>query len=325
MEENPSKADPAVALSLVVPVYNEQETLPYSHARLINALMSSAPLAGLRIEIIYVNDGSKDESARILREFVKSESIDSRMKIRAVMFSRNFGHSAAVLAGLEAAVGEKVCIIDADLQDPPELIGEMFQKCGVDADVVYGQRVSRDGETWAKRMTAWLFYRTIQALAGFVIPKDTGDFRVMTKEVRDALTQCSEQEPFLRGLVAWVGFRQQAFPYQRQSRKFGETKYPWRRMFRFAFNAILSFSQWPLRLCVMLGAGGLALSLILSAWALTRHLQGATVAGWTSLLIVFLFLQSLVLFMLGVVSLYVGVIHKGVQARPRYILAKNIE
>jgi len=238
-------------LSIVVPVFNEEQTLSYSFERLNKVAEDLRPRYDA-IELVFVNDGSRDKTATIMRA-LKSAVAD----IRVLHFSRNFGHSAAVFAGLEASNGDHVAIIDADLQDPPEIIGQMLEGLNTGADVVYGQRIERKDETWFKKTTAWAFYRLLDRLAGTDIPKDAGDFRVMTREVVDAVLSCHESDPFLRGLVAWVGFEQRPFPYSRDGRKYGTTKYPFSKMLKFGLTAIVNFSEAPLRAAFYFGAAGL--------------------------------------------------------------------
>jgi dolichol-phosphate mannosyltransferase len=303
-------------LSLIVPVYNEEETLPFTHERLV--ALSKAPGMAVRLQIVYVDDGSKDGSPMILERLALS--VSERVEIRVVHFARNFGHSAAVTAGLAECTGDMIGIIDADLQDPPELIPGMVALIEQGWDVVYGQRTARRGETLAKRFTAWSFYRILGVLTGVEIPRDTGDFRVITREVRDALLECRDQEPFLRGLVAWVGFQQKALPYVRDPRRYGSTKYPFRKMVRFASNAVLSFSSAPLRVATHLGVVGLVLSLLIGAWALWTKLSGRAVSGWTSMLDGMLVGQSFILLCLGFIGSYTSRIYTQVQGRPRYIV-----
>lgn len=308
--------------SLVVPVFNEEQTMPHTHERLL-AVLGAAEMSRLGdIEIIYVNDGSRDGTSEILHGFARSST--PGVQVRVLEFSRNFGHSAAVLAGVEQSKGELIGIIDADLQDPPELLPKMIAEITQQKyDVVFGQRERRLNESFTKRFTAFLFYRILSGMTGVSIPKDTGDFRVMTREVAEAVLSCREQEPFLRGLVAWVGFRQKAFPYVREGRKYGETKYPFRKMVRFASLALLSFSSMPLRLAFYLGGLGLLASFGIGIWALVVWLNDFAIPGWTSLLIGFLIGQSLTLLMVGVVSVYVGRVYSESQARPRYILRRR--
>lgn len=302
---------------IVVPAYNEEETLKYAHARLITTITPGIGRLFEECKILYVNDGSRDRTGEILTEIVDSYGL---IQSAYLEFSKNFGHSAAVLAGLENGIGDLYCIIDADLQDPPELIIKMCEELLAGYDVVYGRRSVRHGETLFKRVTAWGFYRILNSITGIEFPRDTGDFRVMTREVRDAVLQCREHDPFLRGLVAWVGFRQKAFYYEREPRQFGETKYTFRKMSKFAVTAILAFSTRPMRAALYLGSAGLFISYGITAWALWQWFSGHTIQGWTSLLIFITFSQSLTLLMVGLVGLYVGNIHTAVQQRPRYLL-----
>lgn len=308
-------------LSLVIPVFNEEEALAHTCARL-GEVAERLKTNGLvsRVEFVFVNDGSRDQSERAL-EAAKPALTNATTTVEVLHFSRNFGHSAAVFAGLNRASGEIIGIIDADLQDPPELLGDMLEAMrATDADVVYGQRRARAGETLFKRLTAWAFYRAIGALSGVDIPRDTGDFRIMTREVTDQVRALEEREPFLRGLVAWIGFKQVAFPYDRQARAYGVTKYPLRKMFAFAGNAIMSFSLFPLRLATYLGLVGIALSATLAGYAIFRYVNGQVVPGWASLVLSFAFGQSITLFLIGIVGYYIGQIHLSQQRRPRYIL-----
>lgn len=306
-------------LSVVVPVYNEEESLEHSHQRLINILNHQNFKGVDKFELIYVNDGSKDNSTAIIRKLIK-ENPNMDISISTILFSRNFGHSNAVFAGLDSCKGDYIVIIDADLQDPPEIVPEMFLELKNGFDVIYGQRSTREGETFAKKMTAWLFYRFLNAIVGVDIPKDTGDFRIITREVCDALVTCREHNPFLRGLVAWLGFRQKAFAYNRQSRKFGVTKYPFSKMLKFASHAIISFSNLPLRISIYLGFSSLFVCVGLILWSLYVHFSGHPIPGWTSILVIFLFSQTIILFILGMIGLYVGQIHLSVQNRPKYII-----
>jgi glycosyltransferase involved in cell wall biosynthesis len=306
-------------LSIVVPVYNEEKTLSYTHERLVK--LATAHNLPPRLEIIYIDDGSRDGTPLILDHFqaTATDAVD----IKVIHFARNFGHSAAVTAGLTDSTGDLITIIDADLQDPPELIPEMVALIKSGWDVVYGQRSARLGETRPKRLTAWLFYRILNLLTGVEIPRDTGDFRVITREVRDALLLCHDQEPFLRGLVAWVGFQQKAFPYVRDPRRHGTTKYPFSKMVRFASNAILSFSSSPLQIATHTGLVGMVLSVIIGLWALWAKLSGRAVSGWTSLLDGLLVGQSVTLLCIGFIGSYTARIYRQVQGRPRFIVRQR--
>jgi len=308
-------------LSIVVPLYNEEETLAYTHQRLARLCLSEKLSDICKIEIIYVDDGSEDSSPEILKAIINSNT--PALEARHIRFSRNFGHSAAVFAGLEFAKGDVIAIIDADLQDPPELIPLMYEQLCKGADVIYGQRITRESETPIKRLTAWLFYRVLALLTGVNIPKDTGDFRIMVREVAEAVLSCKEHEPFLRGLVAWVGYRQRAFQYTREGRKYGTTKYPFKKMFRFAALALVSFSSLPLRLALYTGALGLILSLVFFLWAIFERVHGQTVPGWASLFVAFTFGHSMTLMLVGIVGIYIGRLHTETQGRPRYIVRRS--
>lgn len=310
------------SLAVVVPAFNEAETLRYSHERLM-ATLQQVRVAS--VEIIYVNDGSNDGSGRFFEDLIANHEplpgkAEPAVTLTYIELSRNFGHSAAVLAGLEAAKADAVAIIDADLQDPPELISGMVEELRKGWDVVFGKRQSRERESVFKRMTAWLFYRTLRLLAGFEIPADTGDFRVMTRQVRNAVLDCHETEPFLRGLVAWVGFRQRPMPYVRGGRKFGRTKYPFRKMMRLATLAILSFSVKPLRIAAWLGALGFGICVVMGLVAVVSWAQGNNVPGWTSLIVAFMTVQSLTLIIIGILGVYIGRIYSEVQRRPRHVI-----
>lgn len=310
--------------SIVVPAYNEEETLGVTCDRLTRVCADLRSRCRIdKTEVIFVDDGSRDSTAAILRaRSAESSSPEHSMKL--LRFSRNFGHSAAVFAGLENVSGDLIAIIDADLQDPPELLVEMVQLLRAEnADVVFGQRRKRAGESVFKKFTAWFFYRFINFLSGTDIPKDTGDFRVITREVCDALVKLQEPEPFMRGLVAWIGYKQLAFPYDRQPRLLGETKYPFKRMLRFALQAILSFSSFPLKLSIYLGLFGVFFSILMTGFALMVWIEGRALPGWTSLMIVFSFFQSVTLVLMGGMGLYVGRVHTATQQRPRFILRKD--
>lgn len=312
-------------LSIVVPAYNEEETLALTCERLSKVCADlRSQCAITQTEVIFVDDGSRDKTAQVLKVETAKHQTDAHL-MRVLQFSRNFGHSAAVFAGLENAKGDLVAIVDADLQDPPELLIAMVQKLRAEnVDVVYGQRLKRAGESVFKKITAWFFYRFINILSGTDIPKDTGDFRVITREVCDTLIRLQEPEPFMRGLVAWIGYKQLAFPYDRQPRVLGETKYPFKRMLRFALQAILSFSSFPLKLSLYLGLMGIVLSFLMAGFAFTIWWEGRALPGWTSLMIMFSFFQSVTLILIGGMGLYVGRVHTATQHRPRFILRKDV-
>lgn len=306
--------------SIVVPVYNEEECIEASFDRLNSAIKTSI-LGKQDIEVIFVNDGSSDRTAEILSTFTTKST--EHLTYKVLHFSRNFGHSSAVLAGLEASTGHLVGIIDADMQDPPELIPDMIHKIEEGYDVVYGQRMSRGGETIFKRFTAWVFYRVMNTLSSVEIPKDAGDFRVMKREVVEAILSCEDQAPFIRGLVAWVGFKQFPLQYHREQRKLGTTKYPFIKMMKFAIVAITNFSNTPLVFITYLGLGMTIVSVIVGLSALRAKYLGLVIPGWTSLLIGFMAGNAVTLLMLGIMGLYLGKVIDQVRGRPRYIVKKQ--
>lgn len=306
------RAGPAPQLSVVVPVFNEDAVLAETHRRLRAACQQAV---GEGFELIYVDDGSRDRSWSLLADFAAADP-----HVVAASLSRNFGHQAALTAGLSLARGELVLCIDADLQDPPELLTSMIALIEAGHDVVYGQRQSRAGETRFKLATAAAFYRLLRRLTEVDIPADTGDFRLMRREVVEALLAMPEQHRFVRGLVAWLGFRQVALPYARQERFAGETKYPLRRMLRLAVDAITGFSTLPLRLATWLAIGCFVLAAGVAAWALAQWLLGSTVPGWTSVIVIVAFLSSVQLLCLGVLGEYVGRLFMEGKRRPLAII-----
>jgi dolichol-phosphate mannosyltransferase len=277
---------------------------------------------GVPAEVVFVDDGSKDQSRPLLEELC---SKDPRFKL--VGLSRNFGHQAAITAGMDYVGGEAVVIMDADLQDPPEVVLEMLARYHEGYDVVYGVRKSRAGETWFKRATAALFYRLLRAMVGVPIPLDAGDFRLMSRKVVVALQALRETNRFVRGMVTWVGFRQTAVYYHRPDRFAGETHYPFRKMLRFAMDAITSFSTVPLKLSSWLGVLAGVVGLVLAAWAVYAGITGLVVPGWTTIIVAVSLASSAQLLMIGVLGEYVGRIYEEVKRRPLYLVAetRNIE
>ena len=304
-------------LSVVVPCYDEEAVINLTHARLSGVLDG---LSGVAWEILYVDDGSGDSTPDLLREFAR---VDSRVRVLAL--SRNFGHQTALTAGLTEATGDIVAIIDADLQDPPEIIAEMLERWRAGADVAYGRRIARAGETAFKRWTSAAFYRVLAFFSDAPIRIDSGDFQLMDRSVVDALAAMPERDRFVRGLVAWAGFRQEAVPYRRDPRAAGETKYPLRKMLRFAASGVVSFSLAPLRLATWLGflVSGAAGAGIVYALAL-RLFGDSWVTGWTLLFISILFLGGIQLTMIGVVGEYVGRIYGEAKRRPLYLVKERI-
>lgn len=304
-------------LTVIVPCFNEEAVIEETNRRLVEVLSG---VEGLGFELIYVDDGSRDGTLEILRRLQKAEK-----RIRVIALSRNFGHQIAVTAGLEHAEGDAVVIIDADLQDPPEIILEMLDRWRAGVDVAYGVRSERDGETVFKLLTAKAFYRFINRLSDVAIPLDTGDFRLMDREVVNGLLAMPERDRFVRGMVAWVGYRQEPVHYRRAARAAGETKYPFRKMLRFAVDGILSFSLVPLRLAIYAGMGvsGLALLGILYALVL-RLFTDVWVAGWTLMFITTLFMGGLQMLFLGVMGEYLGRVYGEVKRRPLYLVKERL-
>ena len=288
-------------LSLVLPVFNEEEIIPQLHERL-QAFLATVDVTW---EVLFIDDGSKDKSLPMLKELARDEP---RYKI--VALARNFGHQAAITAGMDRAEGEAVVVMDADLQDPPEVVKEMLERWREGYDVVYGQRTKRHGETIFKRATAALYYRWLRSLIGIAIPVDTGDFRLISRRVVLAMRGLREAHRFVRGMVVWVGFRQTAVKYERPARAAGETKYPLHKMLRFAIDGITSFSIVPLRLAMYLGLlAGLA-AIGTSGWALYAKLfSDQAVPGWTTIMIVVSLASSAQLLMIGILGEYVGRIY----------------
>ena len=300
-------------LSIVVPCYNEEGCLQALHERLTSAARAS----GCRdYEIVLVNDGSRDRTWPMMRELAGSDP-----HVVAINLSRNHGHQLALTAGLDLCRGDKILIIDADLQDPPELLPAMLETMvESDADVVYGVRKSRRGETAFKRATAHGFYRLLSRATDVDSPVDTGDFRLMSRRALDALLAMPEQARFIRGMVAWIGFRQVPFSYDRDERFAGETKYPFTKMLRFALDALTGFSSAPLKLASFAGfalsIGSVLLILYIAyAWAVGRSIQ-----GWTSLMLVVVVVGAVQMFVLALMGEYIGRLYNEVKHRPLYIV-----
>jgi dolichol-phosphate mannosyltransferase len=296
-------------LSIVIPVYNEEGNIEALHTRLIQAMQ------GLSFEVIYVNDGSKDRSLALLLQLSQADN-----RVKYIDFSRNFGHQMALSAGAQASRGEYTVFMDGDGQDPPELIPELLQKAQEGYEVVYAQRRTRAGETWLKRYTAKQFYRLLSRITQVDIPVDTGDFRIIHEKVRKVLNQMPEQHKYLRGQIAWIGFRQTALEYDRQERMSGHTKFSYRRMLRFALDGISGFSTWPLKVATLSGfvVSGVAFMLIL--YSLYQKFFGSTEPGWTSLHISVLFLGGIQLLGIGILGEYLGRVSDNVKQRPGYIV-----
>ena len=308
---------PKQQLSVIVPCYNEEAVLTETHRRLSAVL---ADLDGLDYEIVYVDDGSRDRTPQILAAL---QAHDER--VRVIRFSRNFGHQTAVTAGLEHATGEAVVLIDADLQDPPEVIPEFVSRWREGHHVAYGVRTDRPGETRFKLATARAFYRVLGRLSETEIPLDTGDFRLMDRQVVTALQSMPERDRFVRGMVAWVGFRQVAVPYKRAPRLAGESKYPLFRMLRFALDGVTSFSVAPLHAATWIGFAASALAMLCVVYALVLRLfTNNWVTGWTALFIAVMFIGGTQLLALGVIGEYIGRIYAESKRRPLYLVQERL-
>lgn len=298
--------------SIIVPVFNEEESLA-SFCERIHAVMD--PL-GETFEIVFVDDGSSDGSEALIRKLSASDE-----SIRLVSLSRNFGQQAAITAGLEAASGQASIIIDADLQDPPEIIPKMIEKWKSGCDVAYGRRTTRKRETLAKKATAAIFYRIMRRITDSDLPVDAGDFRLLDRKVRDAMLRFPERNRYVRGLVSWTGFRQVPVDYSREERHAGRTKYSFRKMLRFALDAVASFSNKPLKVSSYLGIFfSLGSFLYLAVVVFQRLFTETTIVGWSSIVAINLFFNGIVLIMLGVIGEYVGRIYDESKGRPLYIV-----
>lgn len=309
-------AETGFSLSVVVPCFNEEEVIGHTHERLSTTLGDVTP----DFEIVYVDDGSRDQTPQILRQIQQRDD-----RVRVIRLTRNFGHQIAVTAGLEYAQGDAVVLIDADLQDPPEVIAGMVAKWREGYHVVYGQRDSREGETRLKLWTARTFYRLINRLSEVPIPLDTGDFRLMDRSVVNALKQMREKHRLLRAMTSWVGFRQTALPYRRAARFAGTSKYPWRKMVTLALDGIISFSAVPLKLVTLVGLAFSALAVVGIVYAVAmRLLSDNWVPGWTLIFITLLMTGGLQFIFLGVIGEYIGRIYSETKDRPLFLVLEQL-
>jgi len=302
-------------LSVVLPVFNEIENLDELRARLTKVLDG----CGRSWEIVFVDDGSRDGSFARMAAFAREDA-----RIRVVRFARNFGHQMALTAGVDHARGRLVAVMDADLQDPPELLFEMLKKADEGFEVVYAQRTAREGETAFKKATAAAFYRLMRRWTNVEIPVDTGDFRLLGPKAAEAFRGLRERHRFIRGLTAWVGFAQTAVPYVRPPRTRGETKWPLRKMLRFAVDALTSFSHVPLQLATWLGFLVSAFSFLYIVVVLVLKIRGVNVMGWTTLMFFILFLGGVQLIVVGVLGEYIGRIYEEVKRRPLYLVSEIV-
>ena len=299
-------------LSIIVPAYNEEEVLAAFHHRLIGALEQ----AGLNFQVIYVNDGSTDRTVDVIDSLRKGDS-----RIGVIDLSRNFGKEIAMTAGFDHAEGDAVVVIDADLQDPPELIPELVKHFHEGYDVVYAQRISRAGEGALKKASAYLFYRLIQATTRVKIPADTGDFRLLSRRALDALNKLREQHRFMKGLYAWIGFPQKAVPYHRAPRQAGQTKWNFWALWNFALEGFTSFTIGPLKVATYLGITAAFGAFIYALWVIYKTLaHGDPVAGYPSLMVAILFLGGIQLMTIGVLGEYLGRMFDETKQRPLYFV-----
>lgn len=302
-------------ISVIIPIYNEEAIIDELYDRLRKAVSTISE----NYELIFVNDGSKDASLLKLLQLTQADS-----RVFYINFSRNFGHQIAVTAGLDASNGQAVVIIDGDLQDPPELIPEMYNKHKEGYEVVYAKRRERKGESVFKKITAKMFYRVLKQITSIDIPLDTGDFRLIDQKVVYYLRQMPEQNKFLRGQIAWLGFKQTFVLFDRDKRKHGKTGYPFSKMLKFAMDGITSFSDKPLQLVTKLGFAISLVSFIIILYAIYSHfIIHRTISGWTSLIISTMFIGGVQLISIGIIGEYISRINKNVIKRPMYIVEKT--
>ncbi|MES2615997.1 MAG: glycosyltransferase family 2 protein [Bdellovibrionota bacterium] len=307
----------SVFLSIVVPVYNEEESILLCYEKLVQVFS----VYEKTVEFIFIDDGSRDKSYSILKNLSVKDS-----RVKCIQFSRNFGKEAAMSAGFDFCSGEYVCQIDADLQDPPELIPEMIalaqQK---ELDVVYGVRTKRDGETRLKKITSFLFYKLIARISSIDIPEHTGDFRVMTKEVVMAIRKLKETQRFMKGLFAWVGFKQEGFYYERNSRSAGKTKFNYVKLWNFAIEGITSFTNVPLKLATYVGFFFACFSFCLAVFYILKYfLYGDRFQGFLTLIVAILFIGGIQIMFLGIIGEYLGRIYFESKNRPLYLVKNKV-
>ena len=305
-------------ISVVIPMYFEEDVVNECYNRTKNVLNK---LSSYEHEIIFINDGSKDKTLELLEKISQNDN-----NVKIISFSRNFGHQAAVTAGLKFTTGDAVVIMDADMQDPPEVIEKMVELWEQGNEVIYAKRKVREGETKFKLFTAKMFYKMLNSLSDTEIPKDTGDFRLADKKVIEVINQLPEHNKFLRGLFSWVGFKQIPLEYERKERFAGKTKYPLKKMIKLALDGITSFSTKPLKILGILGIFSVLISFIILIYALISfafNLNHLT-PGWTSLMVTITFLGGIQLLSIWLISEYVGRIYDESKGRPEYIIDKKI-
>lgn len=301
-------------ISMIVPIFNESKVIGEFYRRASAALKS---LEEMDCEIVFVDDGSHDDSYHQLADLAAADP-----RVRVLKFSRNFGHQIAITAGLDNARGDCIVIIDADLQDPPEVVVEMVAKWREGYDVVYGKREEREGETFLKLLTAKLFYRLLSKMVRIEIPNDVGDFRLMSRRAAEQLMRLREKDRFVRGLVSWIGFKQTGVTYNRDKRFAGYTKYPLSKMMKFALDGITSFSTVPLKLATWFGYAASALAFLYLASVFIQKAIGITVEGWATIMVGVLFMGGVQLICLGIIGEYIGRIFNEIKPRPMYIVER---
>ncbi|MDP4271795.1 MAG: glycosyltransferase family 2 protein [Bacteroidota bacterium] len=306
------------SVSIIVPCYNEEAVIHESYSRLKRVLDG---ITGYSTEIIFINDGSKDRTAEMLSAIAEQDK-----QVKVLHFSRNFGHQPAVTAGIHRCQSDLAVIIDADLQDPPELIPELLAvQQREQANVVYCVREKRKGESFFKKLTARVFYRSMNYLSEVKFPVDTGDFRLIDRAVMNEFCKFKEKGKYIRGIISWVGFKQVPFYYKRDARFAGETKYPLRKMLNFASTALLYFSTKPLKLSTSLGFIAVLLGIVYAIWTVLGKLMGFThaISGWSSIIILVVFFGGVQLLTIGVLGQYIGILFDEVKDRPEYIIEKS--
>ena len=302
-------------ISAIIPSYNEQDNVGLMYERMTKTLSKISP----DYEIIYINDCSKDQTLLRIKELAAKDT-----HVKYLSFSRNFGHQIAVSAGLDYCSGKAVVIIDGDLQDPPELIEQMYEKYKEGYKVVYARRTSREGETWFKKATAKIFYRLLASMTSIDIPVDVGDFRLIDQVIVKHLRNMPEKSKYIRGQISWIGYKQTFVNYHRDARIYGKTNYPLRKMLRFAMDGITAFSDKPLKIASGLGIVAAIVSLLALVYALVAHFCfNSTITGWTSLILSVLFIGGVQLITIGIIGEYIARINNDVRNRPLYILEEN--
>ncbi len=305
-------------ISVVIPMYYEEEVVNICYERIKSVVLN---LQKYEYEIIFINDGSKDKTLELLEEIAKKDD-----NVKVISFSRNFGHQAAVSAGLKEVTGDVVAIMDADLQDPPELIPDMIKLWEDGNEVIYGKRKKRKGESTFKLLSAKMFYNILNSLSDVEIPKDTGDFRLVDRKVVDTINSMPEHNKFLRGLFSWVGYKQYPFEYERQERAKGKTKYPFKKMFKLALDGLFGFSSKPLKMVGGLGLFSIVVSIIVLIYSVLSYVfkWNNLTTGWASIMVTITFFSGIILLSLWMIGEYIGRIYDESKKRPEYIVDKKI-